>query len=82
MEQKKRRTQKKEIVKETRDLKLVFGKSGAGNMTPRVNLPMAWVKHMGLDLDEREIEVTYSPRTKKITIRKKSSNVSEEEVGE
>ncbi|MGL5190596.1 hypothetical protein [Cetobacterium sp.] len=83
MEQKKKRTQKKEIVKETRDLNLTFVKSGAGNITPRVSLPITWIKHMGMNLDEREIEVTYSPRTKKITIRKKGSNVSEkEEVGE
>lgn len=82
MEQKKRRTQKKEIVKETRDLKMMFSKSGSGNITPRISLPMTWVKHMGMDLDERDIEVTYSPRTKKITIRKKGSKVSDEEVGE
>lgn len=82
LEQKKRRTQKKEIVKETRELKLLFSKSGAGNLSPRVSLPLPWIKHMGMDLDERDIEVTYSPRTKKITIRKKGSNVSDEEVGE
>ena len=82
MEQKKRRTQKKEIVKETRDLKISFNKAGNGGLTPKVSLPIMWVKHMGLDLDERDIEVTYSPRTKKITIRKRGSEVSDEEVGE
>ena len=82
MEQKKRRTQKKEIVKETRNLKISFNKAGNGGLTTKVSLPIMWVKHMGLDLDERDIEVTYSPRTKKITIRKKGSEVSEEEVGE
>ena len=82
MEQQKRRTQKKELVKETRNLKISFNKACNGGLTPKVSLPIMWVQHMGLDLDERDIEVTYSPRTKKITIRKKSSNVSEEEVGE
>lgn len=82
MEQKKKRTQKKEIVKEIRDLKISFNKAGNGGITPKISLPSIWIKHMGLDLDERDVEVIYSPRTKKITIRKKSSNVSDEEVGE
>lgn len=82
MEQKKKRTQKKEIVKETRDLKMMFSKSGSGTNTPRLAFPMLWINDMGVDLDNRDMEVTYSPRTKKITIRKKGSKVSDEEVGE
>lgn len=82
LEQKKRGTPKKEIVKETRDLKMMFSKSAKGTNTPRLAFPMLWIKDMGINLDDRDTEVTYSPRTKKITIRKKSSKVSNEEVGE
>ena len=78
MEQKKKGTSKKEIVKETRDLKLMFTKSARGSITPRISIPMSWVKHMGMDLENKNIEVTYSPRTKKITIRKKGSEESTE----
>ena len=82
LEQKKRRTQKKEIVKETRELNVMFAKCGSGGISPRITIPAIWLEHMGITPDDRETEITYSPRTKKITIRKKGSNVSNEEVGE
>lgn len=82
LEQKKKRTQKKEIVKETRDLKFTYGVRGEKYLTAKMTFPLSWLEHMGISPDDRETEVTYSPRTKKITIRKKSSNVSDEEVGE
>lgn len=79
MEQKKKRTSKKEIVKETRNLNVMFASDGKGHYATRISLPSTWLEHMGISPDDREAEVTYSPRTKKITIRKKGS---EEEVGE
>lgn len=80
MEEKKK-TQKKQIVKETRDISVTLGTGGTGGITPRIFLPYSWLKHMGVETDDRRMEITYSPRTKKITIRKKSSEVSKEEVG-
>lgn len=67
----KKRTSKKEIVKEVRESKLIFTRTGISSITPRVSLPTMWVKHMGLSTDDKDLELTYSPRTKKITIRKK-----------
>lgn len=63
----------KDIVKETRILKVMFAKDGKGGSSPRITLPVFWLEHMGLSSEDRETEVTYHPRTKKITIRKKSS---------
>lgn len=73
LEQKKKRTSKKEIVKEIRESKLIFTRTGISSVTPRVSLPTMWVKHMGLSADDKDLELVYSPRTKKITIRKKGS---------
>lgn len=73
MEQKKKRTRKKEIVKETRDANITLSTGGSGGISPRVSLPYLWLEHMGIVANDRAVEITYSPRTKKITIRKKSS---------
>ena len=78
MEQKKKRTSKKEVVKETRILNVMFPLDGKGNYTTRMSLPSTWFEHMGINPNDRETEVTYSPRTKKITIRKKGSEESKE----
>lgn len=78
MEQKKKRISKKEIVKETRSLKVMFASDGKGHYATRMSLPSTWFEHMGINPDDRETEVTYSPRTKKITIRKKGSEESTE----
>lgn len=78
MEQKKKRTQKKEIVKETRDANIMLHTGGTGGISPRISLPYLWLKHMGIETNDRAVEITYSPRTKKITIRKKSSEETAE----
>ncbi len=76
MESKKRKITKKEVVKETRNLNVMFASTGTGGVTARMSLPTTWFAHMGINPDDRETEVTYSPRTKKITIRKKESDVT------
>lgn len=43
---------------ETRILKLSYSKSGAGNITPRITLPVKWTKELGLSTEDREVEVT------------------------
>lgn len=73
---KKKKNTKKKIEKETRDLKIMFTKTGTTSNTPRLAFPMTWIKDMNIDLDNRNVEVTYHPRTKKISIRKKSSETS------
>lgn len=74
----KKRTQKKEVVKESRDIKIMFSETSNGYINARVSLPLSWLKDMKISKEneeDRTTEMTYSPRTKKITIRKKSSEV-------
>lgn len=52
-----------------RDLKITFNKSGAGNITPKISLPALWIKEMGINADDRNIEVTYE--NGEIRIKKK-----------
>ena len=54
---------------ETRNLKITFSKSGAGNLTPRVSLPAVWIKEMDIDLENREVEVVFE--NNEIVIRKR-----------
>lgn len=44
---------------EEKELKVTFNKSGAGNITPRLTLPTAWVKELELDKDNRVIKATF-----------------------
>lgn len=58
-------------MKQKRDLKVMFAKSGSGSKTTRLTLPIAWVKEMNITEDERQVEVTYDDEDKSITIKKK-----------
>lgn len=78
MEKKKLKKIKK-LEKETRTLKVMFAVDGRGSKNTRMTLPITWFKDMGIDLDNRETSVTYSPRTKKITIKKKSLKEEEKD---
>lgn len=78
MEQKKKRTLKKELVKETRVLNVMFTIDGRGSTSTKISIPSTWIAHMGITPNDRETEMTYSPRTKKITIRKKSSELTKD----
>lgn len=78
MEKKKLKKIKK-LEKETRILKVMFAVDGRGAKNTRMTLPITWFKDMGIDLDNRETSVTYSPRTKKITIKKKSLKEEEKD---
>jgi hypothetical protein len=57
-------------LKETRILKVLFGKSGSGSINTRISLPITWLKEMGITQDNKEVEVTFEGN--KITIQKKS----------
>lgn len=57
---------------ETRNLKISFNKGGSGSITPRLSLPAIWIKEMGLDLENREVEVAFE--NNEILIRKKKIN--------
>lgn len=44
---------------EKRELNITFNKSGSGSLTPRISLPMSWIKEMGIDQENRKVEVTF-----------------------
>ena len=48
---------------EKRNLKVIFNRSGGtaskGGITSRITLPIAWVREMGLNPEDREIIATY-----------------------
>ena len=48
---------------EKRNLKVIFNRSGGtaskGGITSRITLPIAWVREMGLNPEDREITATY-----------------------
>lgn len=44
---------------ETRTLNVSFGKSGSGNITPRLIIPKKWIDEMGIELDNREVIASF-----------------------
>ncbi|WP_317412659.1 AbrB/MazE/SpoVT family DNA-binding domain-containing protein [Clostridium baratii] len=54
---------------EKRELKISFNKSGRGSITPKMTLPAVWIKEMGINIENREVEVVFE--NKEIIIRKK-----------
>lgn len=74
----KKRTRKKEVEKETRGYKVSYSKRTDGSFTGKVTFPLEWLEHMGINPNDRNIEVTYRPRTKTLTIKKKSLEVAED----
>ncbi|GAA0234749.1 AbrB/MazE/SpoVT family DNA-binding domain-containing protein [Metaclostridioides mangenotii] len=57
-------------MKNSRILKVLFSKSGSGSTTTKITLPITWIKEMGIDEENREVEVTFEGN--KITMQKKS----------
>lgn len=60
-----------DTLKEKRNLKVSFTKSGAGSTTNRITLPTTWIREMGITEDEKEVEVELDKVTKVISIKKK-----------
>ncbi len=56
---------------EKRDLKISFGKSGSGSISPKLSIPKTFLDKIGVTQEEREIELEVNEDTKEITIRKK-----------
>lgn len=53
---------------EKRKAKLVLNKSGNGSSTFRATLPTKWIRQMGLDEENRDVEIKF--KDDKIIIRK------------
>ena len=56
---------------EKRSLKISFMKSGSGSTSSRITLPITWIKKMGLDIDNREVEVSFNEKDNSIKIAPK-----------
>lgn len=56
---------------EERILKVSFGKSGAGSISPKISLPVTWLREIGVTPDEREVKIMVNEKTKQIIIKKK-----------
>lgn len=55
---------------EKRILKISFNKSGRGTKTPKLALPMTYIRDMGIVEEDREIELIYDENRKEIVIKK------------
>ena len=57
---------------ENRNLKVSFSKSGSGSLTPRLSLPITWIREMSISEEDREVIVSLCEDF--IIIRKKDFN--------
>ncbi len=55
---------------EKRDLKVSFHKAGNGKGS-KINLPIQWLRELGITEDEREIELFFDKENKSLVIKKK-----------
>lgn len=54
-----------EIVK-----KVAFSKSGTGHITPKVSIPIEWIREMGITDDNKEIVLKFVSESKEIILKK------------
>lgn len=54
---------------EKRVLKIMFAKGGSGSLHTKLNVPITWIRAMGISAEEREVEILFDGE--KITIQKK-----------
>ncbi len=47
-----------------RTLKVIFAKDGKGNVTPKISLPISWLRDMGITDIERGIDLEYDEKNK------------------
>lgn len=55
-------------MKEIRTAKMIVNKAGAGNSTFRVTLPASWIREIGLNEENRKLQLEFDG--KKIIIKK------------
>ena len=56
---------------EKRILKVSFFKSCSGSISPKLNIPKTFLDKIGVNQEEREIEIEVNEDTQEIIIRKK-----------
>lgn len=55
---------------EERILKVLWNKSGSGSISPRVLIPIGWLRDMGVNEKDLELKAVYNEKTKKIELSK------------
>ncbi len=55
---------------EVRNVKIMFNKDGHGSDTTKISLPIKWIRDMGISPNDREVDLKYDEKTKKIIIEK------------
>lgn len=63
-------------------INMTLNRSGNGNITPRLTLPLDWVKDMGVTEDSREVTATYDSKLKKMVIYKDINDSEDTFIGE
>lgn len=54
---------------EKRKLRIIFHKAGNGKGA-KLNMPIPWLRDLGIDENEREVELILNKKNKEIIIRK------------
>ena len=54
---------------EKRVVKVMFAKGGSGSLHTKLNVPITWIRAMGVSQENREVEILFDGE--KITIQKK-----------
>lgn len=70
---------KKKIEKETRRYKVSYTKKDQNSFSTKIFVPLEWLEDMGLNPNDRIVEVTYRPRTKTLSIKKSSKTSKDDE---
>lgn len=55
---------------EERHNKALFMKSGTGSLNSRINIPITWIRDMGLSKEHPQILLLYDDKAKQILIKK------------
>lgn len=53
-----------------RVINVMFNNDGKGNVTPKISLPITWLRDMGVTPEERQIKVIYDEKTKSFKAEK------------
>lgn len=54
----------------TKTNKITLAKAGNGAISPKLSIPWKWLQDIGITEEEREVEISFNERTKKIIIKK------------
>lgn len=63
----------KNISFEPREINVSYSKSGSGSITTRINIPITWLRKLGVDEESREVILEFDED--RIIIRKNNENL-------